>query len=313
MFSGLCFIVGLALCFKLFLYADGSQTNPIVNFGSNEIPDVSIPAVLTLKTGDDVRIPCNTSYSDEKVTVVWSYTTGALPRNVQQNDRDLVITGFTNTDAGIYLCHVTYGVQVSYKLLEIIAGGTHISTATSFIPPHASITDHRTILYGDNVTLTCHVTGSPQPKIIWLFNDRLIRDNRIVEEGSNLHVNNITLAEDGIFTCVAKSKAGEVRVQTKVYVVGIMPVIDYLSESVYALTGSSVSFRCHASGIPKPKIFWYFISVTGEVGIPESNYQISPDHRKLTLHSARQSGTVWCIARNSYGATNAKAYLWIRL
>lgn len=53
--------------------------------------------------------------------------------------------------------------------------------------------------------------------------------------------------------------------------------------------------------------------VTGEVGIPESNYQISPDHTRLTIHSAHHSGTVWCIARNSYGANNAKSYLWTRL
>ena len=41
-----------------------------------------------------------------------------------------------------------------------------------------------------------------------------------------------------------------------------MPIIDFLSDSMYVLTGSSVSFRCHASGIPKPNIFWYFIGVS---------------------------------------------------
>jgi hypothetical protein len=56
-----------------------------------------------------------------------------------------------------------------------------------------------------------------------------------------------------------------------------------------------------------------FHQVTGEVGIPESNYQISADHTALTIHSAHHAGTVWCIARNSYGATNAKSYIWTRL
>ena len=61
------------------------------------------------------------------------------------------------------------------------------------------------------------------------------------------------------------------------------------------------------------KLVFFYQQVNGEVGFPESNYQISSDHSVLTIHSARQSGTVWCIARNAYGATNEKAYLWIRL
>uniref|UniRef100_A0A8W8NUL2 Uncharacterized protein n=1 Tax=Magallana gigas TaxID=29159 RepID=A0A8W8NUL2_MAGGI len=57
----------------------------------------------------------------------------------------------------------------------------------------------------------------------------------------------------------------------------------------------------------------YVVGVSGELGFPESNYHISPDYALLTVHSAHRFGTVWYVARNNLGATNAKVYLWIRL
>lgn len=309
------FIIVFGFYFSLkysFNDAQVTQTNPIQASDNHLKPTVSIPDVLLLKSGDDVSIPCNTT-STEQTTITWNYETGSFPSNVQQVGTNLVITRADLSDSGIYLCHVNTSRHVSYKVLLITVDGANISTNTHFIPPQASILDHSTVIFGNNVTIDCHVTGIPPPDIIWLLNDRLIQNNNIVQKGNRLHLYETSLKEEGVFTCIAKNRAGEDNAHTNVYVVGVMPVIDFLSESVYALTGSSVSFRCHASGIPEPNIFWYFVSVSGEVGFPESNYHISPDHTLLTIHSARQSGTVWCIARNSYGVTNAKVYLWIRL
>nr|XP_022309867.1 hemicentin-1-like [Crassostrea virginica] len=309
---------GLNIILVIFLWlncqvnrAQGVQTYPLQTLENSHPIDITIPDVLKLNSGEDISIPCNTS-NTEPVTTTWNYKTGIFPRNVHQLGKNLVITSADHSDSGIYLCHVNSSSQVTYKLLEIIVDESTISSATSLVPPKATLLDHKTVLFGENVTVTCHVTGTPLPTIVWLLNDRLIKDANIVEDGNRLHIHS-SLKEDGVFTCVAKSVAGEDRAQTNIYVVGVMPIIDFLSDSMYVLTGSSVSFRCHASGIPKPNIFWYFIGVNGEVGFPESNYQISSDHSVLTIHSARQSGTVWCIARNAYGATNEKAYLWIRL
>lgn len=49
--------------------------------------------------------------------------------------------------------------------------GANISSGTHFIPPQTSILDHTSVIFENNVTIDCHLTGIPPPDIIWLLND----------------------------------------------------------------------------------------------------------------------------------------------
>lgn len=60
---------------------------------------------------------------------------------------------------------------VTESLVLFLKDGPNISTNTHFISPQTAILDHSTVIFGNNVTIDCHVTGIPPPKTIWLLND----------------------------------------------------------------------------------------------------------------------------------------------
>lgn len=76
----------------------------------------------------------------------------------------------------------------------------------------------------ENVTLSCRATGSPLPKIKWIFKEKIIANIssglanmnkrlyiiKTVNSLSNLTIITVALSDSGIYTCRAKNGAGEV-------------------------------------------------------------------------------------------------------
>ncbi|KAL1462720.1 hypothetical protein WDU94_014533 [Cyamophila willieti] len=86
------------------------------------------------------------------------------------------------------------------------------------------ITPDVTAEENENVTLSCRATGSPLPKIKWIFKEKVIANIssglantnkrqfiiRNVNSLSNLTILTATMSDSGIYTCKAKNGAGEV-------------------------------------------------------------------------------------------------------
>ena len=63
---------------------------------------------------------------------------------------------------------------------------------------------------GDNFELRCKVTGSPQPSIVWLFNDAPVTSlTNVYARGDSLTIRDARPEMSGYFTCRAVSPTGQ--------------------------------------------------------------------------------------------------------
>lgn len=115
--------------------------------------------------------------------------------------------------------------------------------------------------------LPCTGQGSPQPKIHWVLNDGLrvqagrpSSNARIsVYENGTLHIEDVTLADNGKYECIATSSTGSERrvVHLTVEKQGSAPQIVETSLHMTELSfGDQLRLNCSATGDPKPSIIW---------------------------------------------------------
>lgn len=97
------------------------------------------------------------------------------------------------------------------------------------------ITPDVTAEENDNVTLSCRATGSPVPKIKWMFKEKVITNissgltnmskrqyvMKTINSLSNLTIVAVTLADSGIYTCRAKNGAGDVSTNISLNVIKV--------------------------------------------------------------------------------------------
>lgn len=73
----------------------------------------------------------------------------------------------------------------------------------------------RDVTEGKMTRFECRLTGRPYPEVTWFINGRQVVDDSthkiLVNESGNhaLMITNVSRADSGIVTCVAKNKAGE--------------------------------------------------------------------------------------------------------
>lgn len=110
---------------------------------------------------------------------------------------------------------------------------------------------------GEEMTLTCKASGSPDPTISWFRNGKLIEENeKYILKGSNteLTVRNIINKDGGSYVCKATNKAGEDQKQAFLQVF-VQPHILQLKNETTSENGH-VTLVCEAEGEPLPEITW---------------------------------------------------------
>lgn len=64
---------------------------------------------------------------------------------------------------------------------------------------------------GDKLILRCKADGNPEGQITWYHNGiQLFRDGRISFKANQLHIFNVTLQDNGIYSCKAINDVGSV-------------------------------------------------------------------------------------------------------
>ena len=78
-------------------------------------------------------------------------------------------------------------------------------SAPSIVTPPMSIVVNET----GTASFQCEVEGNPQPKVKWLRdNSSLLADKRVVPTSGGLVINDVTLKDDGTYTCEARNILG---------------------------------------------------------------------------------------------------------
>ena len=73
---------------------------------------------------------------------------------------------------------------------------------------------------GDTLTLTCQVTGDPEPQITWSKNDKKISSSEIIDlkykNGiATLIINEVFPEDEGLYVCTATNSIGSTSTKSK--------------------------------------------------------------------------------------------------
>uniref|UniRef100_A0A3P8UDY7 Peroxidasin n=1 Tax=Cynoglossus semilaevis TaxID=244447 RepID=A0A3P8UDY7_CYNSE len=168
---------------------------------------------------------------------------------------------------------------------------------------------------GNTVYFTCRAEGNPKPQIIWLRNNNALNmrdDSRLnlLEDGT-LMIQNTRETDQGVYQCMAKNVAGEVKtseVTLRYFGAPSRPsfVIQPLNTEV--LVGESVTLECSATGQPQPRISW----TKGDRTPLPSDARISTTASGgLYIQQVVQSdaGQYTCFASNNVDTIHATAFI----
>uniref|UniRef100_A0A452TC58 Peroxidasin n=1 Tax=Ursus maritimus TaxID=29073 RepID=A0A452TC58_URSMA len=168
---------------------------------------------------------------------------------------------------------------------------------------------------GNTVFFTCRAEGNPKPEIIWLRNNNELSmktDSRLnlLDDGT-LMIQNTQETDQGIYQCMAKNVAGQVKTQEvtlRYFGSPARPAFVIQPQNTEVLVGESVTLECSATGHPPPRITW---TRGDRTPLPEDpRVSITPSGG-LYIQNVLQddSGEYTCFASNSVDSIHATALI----
>uniref|UniRef100_A0A8C3A728 Ig-like domain-containing protein n=1 Tax=Cyclopterus lumpus TaxID=8103 RepID=A0A8C3A728_CYCLU len=199
-----------------------------------------------------------------------------------------------------------------YKCIASNAAGAdtityHLHVAA--LPP--SISEGAMDTLGESAKLSCHATGQPTPKIMWIsprnYVISLSSDKFQVMDDGMLLVKKVILADEGKYACVARNSAGDdvknIKLEAELQEPFINGMKGRSTTKVLAVSYQTALLDCRVEGKPEPRVWWvtpYGHSLpTPYLG---GRFQV---HRNgsLELRGVRKTdeGGYMCLAKNNLG------------
>ncbi|XP_064804008.1 neural cell adhesion molecule 1-like isoform X3 [Oncorhynchus masou masou] len=231
---------------------------------------------------------------------------------VDETSSKLFIRNAKIEDAGRYTCLCEFDTghrdDVSYAIFV-------------YEPPSfgQTPTNHE-FLEGQDVVITCMVTGKPAVEVNWERDHEKLhsdgsRAGRIIRlKDNSLQINNISRKDRGSYTCEAKIKDRPIfkKHVISIFVNGgvtqIPPTVKIHEEVKKVMAGpeTNVSLSCLVEGVPQPNIIW-----TIPDSSDESRYKYNSDKSELIISSVVRSdyGEYICTAKNKIAESSAMIML----
>ncbi|KAM4707871.1 ADAMTS-like protein 1 isoform 2-T2 [Discoglossus pictus] len=164
-----------------------------------------------------------------KPVIVWSRNGEEVKysnRILLKADDSLQILEPVEADVGFYTCNATNLLgYASVSIAITLAGKPLIKTSrTSFINTDApsvavDVGGVLNTIQGTNVTIHCQVAGLPEADVTWYRNKSRLHHVPHLNDAS-LSIENVTKADQGLYTCRAANIHGEVSESTQLQVLG---------------------------------------------------------------------------------------------
>ncbi|XP_075415669.1 hemicentin-2 [Tenrec ecaudatus] len=247
--------------------------------------------------GSSVLLPCEARGSPLPL-VSWTKDGEPLfPQSLEQGP-GLRLQTVDNADSGFYSCLAESNAGEARRHFQL----------TVMDPPHIEDADHTAELLltpGAPLELLCDAQGSPPPNVTWHKDGQpLNRPETGSRAGRVLRAEGVQVGDSGLYTCLAKSPAGEVeksfrvRVQAPPSVVGPQG-----SRLVVGLAPGQLILECSVEAEPAPEIEWHRDGILLQA---DAHTQFPERGRFLQLQalSMADSGNYSCTARNAAGSTS---------
>ncbi|KAJ8708093.1 hypothetical protein PYW08_010459 [Mythimna loreyi] len=268
-----------------------------------------------IKSGEDVILECKVN--PENGTVVSWYrnnlqiflgTFNLLDKERYSivNGKNLKITNAEIEDSGVFRCktmHETASVFVEHNLLVTEAPVIRNTTATN----GGYIAENTDLL------LTCNITASPVPSVVWSVS-KMDQNRNLNEKDAEFHVNgtiysafikNVKRENTGKYLCYAFNRIGQHQAEINVVVSG-KPQVHVPRTIVNSDLQIEAVLQCTAHEEARPSIRWYKDGVLIEENSAQYVISTQGSHSNLTVTPTADGdfGTFTCEAANSYGTHN---------
>ncbi|CAH0718399.1 unnamed protein product, partial [Brenthis ino] len=278
---------------------------------------VTKPSNYNVTVGRTVRLECKVS-PDESVVVQWSinnighYIVMSKPfdykidmtgdkLSVPANSTDLLITDVKSSDGGAYKCELMQNGRPSIVHNLAVLESPRISKF--------SANDNGQVIEGSDLLLTCEVSGSPPPKIV--FSKGAENGNvRLTEKDGEFSLNtveikNVKREHSGKYYCYAFNGVGTHQAEVEVVVKG-KPHVHVHRTVVNSAINMEAVLQCAVHDEPDAHIRWYKDGQLISSASRQYVVSTSGQHSNLTVTPAvdEDFGTFTCEAENEQGKHN---------
>nr|KAF6310274.1 contactin 4 [Myotis myotis] len=240
--------------------------------------------------------------SEEKKVKLTCLVRGKARRH--QSDGILEIPNFQQEDAGLYECVAenSRGKNVARGQLTFYAQPNWIQKISDV---HVAIED--------NVSWECRASGRPRPTYRWLKNgEPLFAQDRVHIEQGSLNITGVSLADAGMYQCVAENRHGAVFSSAELSVIAAGPDFSraLLKRVTLVKVGGDVVIECKPKASPKPIYTWK----KGRAVLRESErITISEDGSLRIVNVTKaDAGSYTCVATNHFGTASSTGSLVVK-
>lgn len=164
----------------------------------------------------------------------------------------------------------------------------------------------------DEVSLSCPVSGYPEPKVLWLKNEKPFHNSSLIQISQNrqqIILKDVHRDTTGQFECLAINLSGQMYLTFNVTLAeapkfkGSMKDNDEIGnekfEDVDAIKGEKVTLQCNIEGNPEPTLEWF---KEDNFGDPNSTKTpLLSNSSTFEIDNVQQEEVYYCAATNSYG------------
>lgn len=288
--------------------ADEGNTENIVIVTNQKIYNVSV--------GDSLTLDCETSppgiavlqwlHNDNIYYLGTIKTVSDTRLNLSKNG-SMTISKVTPSDEGEYKCVVTQNKPLTLRHRVVVISEPIIRELTA--------TNNGVVVEGSQLVLSCDVTATPPPQIVWSRQRQGFNENERLRESDGIfNLNSVTIEHakpehSGKYYCYAFNGVGNAQAEKEVTVL-YKPRVHVHRSAINTAPGARAELQCSAHGDPTPYLTWY-----------KDGSSIAEDPRYVIINNGSQStlvvvpkadndfGTYTCIATNSHGVHNKSVEL----
>eukprot|EP00092_Neocalanus_flemingeri_P031723 GFUD01034457.1.p1 GENE.GFUD01034457.1~~GFUD01034457.1.p1 ORF type:complete len:1341 (+),score=224.87 GFUD01034457.1:285-4307(+) len=268
-----------------------------------------MPMSIKVAQGDTAVLKCLAPKAYPEPTTTWmkngEYFDPSSSKRISKTETgNLVIRDVEKSDSGEYFCRAEN--MVGTRDSDVARLSVHIKP--SFISDPIDVTARE----GEDVSLTCDVSGEPKPTFTWMR-----EDGKAITSASNqtLNIKKVLPSDEGVYYCKANNPVGSVSGSVSLFV-HAEPTFNVRPASQRVGLNGIAKFDCLAEGNPPPSVFWTKEGNQDLVfaGTSHGTFHVSAEG-SLSIQGVRKEdeGFFICSAFSVAGSIATKAYLEVTL